>query len=139
MWAPRRGMGWGMGEGIGRSRDAEYVFDLTRDPHETVNWAGAHGLALEAAVAPPAPPRLGRRRRRRRPARPRPRRPDPRATPRPGLHAVSEPRVTKLHSEAVKMRRAPGIVFADGPSGRRAVVAGSGLDVWEIMAKPSRS
>jgi uncharacterized protein (DUF433 family) len=32
------------------------------------------------------------------------------------------------------MRRAPGIVFADGPAGRRAVVAGSGLDVWEIVA-----
>ena len=31
------------------------------------------------------------------------------------------------------MRRAPGIVFADGPSGRRAVVAGSGLDVWEVV------
>ncbi len=39
----------------------------------------------------------------------------------------------ELLSEAVKMRRAPGIVFADGPSGRRAVVAGSGLDVWEIV------
>ena len=32
------------------------------------------------------------------------------------------------------MRRAPGIVFADGPAGRRAVVAGSGLDVWEVVA-----
>jgi len=32
------------------------------------------------------------------------------------------------------MRRAPGIVFGDGPSGRRAVVAGTGLDVWEIVA-----
>jgi uncharacterized protein (DUF433 family) len=32
------------------------------------------------------------------------------------------------------MRRAPGIVFADGPGGRRAVVAGTGLDVWEIVA-----
>ncbi len=37
-------------------------------------------------------------------------------------------------NEAVKMRRAPGIVFADGPSGRRAVVAGSGIDVWEIVS-----
>jgi len=40
----------------------------------------------------------------------------------------------ELLSEAVKMRRAPGVVFVDGPSGRRAVVAGSGLDVWEIVA-----
>jgi uncharacterized protein (DUF433 family) len=39
----------------------------------------------------------------------------------------------ELLSEAVRMRRAPGIVFTDGPSGRRAVVAGSGLDVWEVV------
>jgi len=39
----------------------------------------------------------------------------------------------ELLSEGVRMRRAPGIVFADGPSGRRAVVAGSGLDVWEVV------
>lgn len=38
-----------------------------------------------------------------------------------------------LLSEAVRMRRTPGIVFADGPSGRRAVVAGTGLDVWEVV------
>jgi len=36
--------------------------------------------------------------------------------------------------EAVRMRRVPGIVFVDGASGRRAVVAGTGLDVWEIVA-----
>jgi arylsulfatase A-like enzyme len=45
--APRRGVGWGMGEGIGRTRDAEYLFDLTHDPRETSNRAG-HG-DLEAA------------------------------------------------------------------------------------------
>jgi uncharacterized protein (DUF433 family) len=28
----------------------------------------------------------------------------------------------------------PGIVFGDGPTGRRAVVAGSGIDVWEVVA-----
>ena len=39
-----------------------------------------------------------------------------------------------LLTEALKMRRAPGIVMVDGPAGRRAVVAGSGLDVWEIIA-----
>lgn len=41
---------------------------------------------------------------------------------------------TSLLSEALKMRRVPGIVMVDGPTGRRAVVAGSGLDVWEIIA-----
>lgn len=40
----------------------------------------------------------------------------------------------ELLSEAVRMRRAPGIVFADGPGGRRAVVAATGLDVWEVIA-----
>lgn len=40
----------------------------------------------------------------------------------------------ELLDEAIRMRRAPGIVFADGPAGRRAVVAGTGLDVWEIVA-----
>src|SRR4029434_6562461 len=41
---------------------------------------------------------------------------------------------TTLLIEALKMRRSPGIVMVDGPTGRRAVVAGSGLDVWEIIA-----
>lgn len=36
--------------------------------------------------------------------------------------------------EAVRMRRVPGIVFTDGPAGRRATVAGTGLDVWEVIA-----
>lgn len=27
-----------------------------------------------------------------------------------------------------------GIVFKDGPTGERAVIAGSGLDVWEVVA-----
>lgn len=40
----------------------------------------------------------------------------------------------ELLEEAIRMRRAPGIVFADGPAGRRAIVAGSGLDVWEIIS-----
>jgi uncharacterized protein (DUF433 family) len=37
-------------------------------------------------------------------------------------------------AESVKMRRCPGIVFADGPTGRRARLAGTGLDVWEVIA-----
>ncbi len=40
----------------------------------------------------------------------------------------------ELLAEAIRMRRAPGILFADGPGGRRAVVAGTGLDVWEVIA-----
>lgn len=40
----------------------------------------------------------------------------------------------ELLVEAVKMRRCPGIVFADGPSGRRARIAGTGLDVFEVIA-----
>ncbi len=35
--------------------------------------------------------------------------------------------------EAIKMRRIPGIVFADGPSGRVARVAGKGFEVFEIV------
>jgi uncharacterized protein (DUF433 family) len=40
----------------------------------------------------------------------------------------------ELLAEAVKMKRCPGIFFADGPSGRRARITGTGLDVWEIIA-----
>lgn len=41
---------------------------------------------------------------------------------------------TELLEEAVRMRRAPGVVFLTGPAGRRAVLAGTGLDVWEVIA-----
>jgi uncharacterized protein (DUF433 family) len=36
--------------------------------------------------------------------------------------------------EAVKIRRCPGVTFADGPTGRRARIAGTGIDVWEFIA-----
>jgi uncharacterized protein (DUF433 family) len=39
----------------------------------------------------------------------------------------------EMLTEAVKMRRIPGIVFADGPTGRRARIAGTGLEVFEII------
>lgn len=42
--------------------------------------------------------------------------------------------MSELVDEAIRLRRAPGIVFLDGPSGRRAVIAGTGLDVWEVVA-----
>ena len=41
--------------------------------------------------------------------------------------------VNELLDETLKMRRIPGIYFADTPSGRVATIAGSGLGVWEII------
>ena len=38
-----------------------------------------------------------------------------------------------LLAEAIKMRRCPGIVFVDGVSGRRARIAGTGIEVWEVI------
>ncbi|MGI8827134.1 MAG: hypothetical protein ACR2JC_16140 [Chloroflexota bacterium] len=35
--------------------------------------------------------------------------------------------------EGVRMAEHPGIVFRDGPSGRRPGIAGRGLDVWEVV------
>jgi uncharacterized protein (DUF433 family) len=40
----------------------------------------------------------------------------------------------ELLAEAVKLKRCPGVIFADGPSGRRARIAGTGVDVWEIVS-----
>lgn len=40
----------------------------------------------------------------------------------------------ELLADGIKMKRCPGILFADGPSGRRARIAGTGLDVWEVIA-----
>lgn len=40
---------------------------------------------------------------------------------------------TTLELEAEKMARVPGIIFADGFSGRRARVAGTGLEVFEVI------
>ena len=43
--------------------------------------------------------------------------------------------ITKdLLTEAIKMRRCPGIIFGEGVSGRRAKVAGTGIEVWEMIA-----
>jgi uncharacterized protein (DUF433 family) len=43
--------------------------------------------------------------------------------------------ITKdLLQDAIKLRRCPGILFAQGTSGRRARVAGTGIEVWEIIA-----
>ena len=42
--------------------------------------------------------------------------------------------VLALLDEAVRISRVPGIVFVEGRGGRRAAVAFSGLEVWEIVA-----
>jgi uncharacterized protein (DUF433 family) len=31
------------------------------------------------------------------------------------------------------MRRCPGIAFMDGATGRRAIIGGTGIDVWEVV------
>lgn len=38
-----------------------------------------------------------------------------------------------LIEEGLRQRRCPGIVFSDGPTGRRATLAGCGVDVWEVV------
>ena len=40
--------------------------------------------------------------------------------------------VTTILDEGLKTRRFPGIVYRDGPTGRRAAIVG-GPDVWEII------
>lgn len=39
-----------------------------------------------------------------------------------------------LIEEALRMRKCPGIYFANEPAGREAKIAGTGLAVWEIIA-----
>jgi arylsulfatase A-like enzyme len=46
VWAPRFGTHWGMGDGLGRSRAPEYLFDLEADPQEQVNLAGEGSLEV---------------------------------------------------------------------------------------------
>ncbi|HLG21458.1 MAG TPA: DUF433 domain-containing protein [Candidatus Manganitrophaceae bacterium] len=40
----------------------------------------------------------------------------------------------ELLEEAVKIHRCPGIVFTEGVKGKRPRIAGSGLEVWEVIA-----
>ena len=44
IFAPQTGYSWGMGNGGSRTRDPEYLFDLTLDPGETENMAGDRTL-----------------------------------------------------------------------------------------------
>jgi uncharacterized protein (DUF433 family) len=39
----------------------------------------------------------------------------------------------ELLEEALKMRRCPGIIFSEGVTGRRARLAGTGIEVWEVI------
>lgn len=40
----------------------------------------------------------------------------------------------ELLDEAVRTHRCPGIVFSEGTSGKRARIAGTGIEAWEIIA-----
>lgn len=40
----------------------------------------------------------------------------------------------ELLEEAIKAHRCPGIVFSEGVSGRKARIAGTGIEVWEVLA-----
>ncbi len=40
----------------------------------------------------------------------------------------------ELLEEAIKVHRCPGIVFTEGTSGKRARIAGTGIEVWEVIA-----
>lgn len=44
------------------------------------------------------------------------------------------PFTKELLEGAIKMHRCPGIAFGEGVSGRRARIAGTGIEVWEIIA-----
>lgn len=39
----------------------------------------------------------------------------------------------ELLEEALKMRRCPGVIFSEGVTGRRARIAGTGVEVWEVV------
>ena len=40
----------------------------------------------------------------------------------------------ELIEEAIRAHRCPGIVFTEGVSGKRARIAGTGMEVWEVVA-----
>ena len=57
-------------------------------------------------------------------------------------HEIRETRTglaERYLEEGLRMDEHPGIGFADGPMGRRAVVAGTGLDVWEVIGTVKQS
>lgn len=40
----------------------------------------------------------------------------------------------ELLEEAIRAHNCPGIVFTEGTSGKRARIAGTGIEVWEVIA-----
>jgi uncharacterized protein (DUF433 family) len=40
----------------------------------------------------------------------------------------------ELLRESVRIHRCPGIVFTEGVRGRRARIAGTGIEVWEVVS-----
>lgn len=51
-------------------------------------------------------------------------------------HEIRETRTglaERYVEEGLRMDEHPGVAFADGPAGRRAVLTGTGLDVWEVV------
>lgn len=51
-------------------------------------------------------------------------------------HEIRESRTSlaeRYVEEGLRMDEHPGIGFADGPAGRRAILLGTGLDVWEVV------
>lgn len=52
-------------------------------------------------------------------------------------HQIRETRTglaERYLEEGLRMDEHPGVGFVDGPAGRRAVLVGTGLDVWEAIA-----
>jgi uncharacterized protein (DUF433 family) len=43
--------------------------------------------------------------------------------------------VIELVDESLRTRRCPGIVCRHGPAGRRAVIEGTGVDVWAVIGE----
>lgn len=41
--------------------------------------------------------------------------------------------IKEMLEVALRMQRFPGVIFVEGPAGRRAHLAGTGLDVWEVV------
>jgi uncharacterized protein (DUF433 family) len=57
-------------------------------------------------------------------------------------HQVRETRTAlaeRYLEEGLRMDDHPGIGFVDGPAGRRAVLMGTGLDVWEVVGSVKAS
>ena len=40
----------------------------------------------------------------------------------------------ELLEEAIRAHHCPGIIFSEGVRGRRARIAGAGIEVWEVVA-----